>query len=65
MPFERLPETLKAKLVDNGDAKAAGGATLHVSVPISAEVLRALKASGPGWQGRVDEMLREQLARGA
>ena len=33
----------------------------QVSVRLDADVLRALKAQGPGWQGRLNEVLRKTL----
>ena len=32
-----------------------------VSIRLSADVLAALRSTGPGWQSRVDQMLRERL----
>jgi uncharacterized protein (DUF4415 family) len=37
----------------------------QVSVRLDADVLDALKGSGPGWQGRMNQALREWLARQA
>jgi uncharacterized protein (DUF4415 family) len=36
-----------------------------INIRLSPDVLEALRASGPGWQSRVDEMLRERLGLGA
>lgn len=36
-----------------------------VSMRLSPDVLDGLRASGPGWQTRADEMLREGLRRAA
>lgn len=35
----------------------------NVSLRLSPDVLDALRASGPGWQTRAEEMLREGLKR--
>jgi uncharacterized protein (DUF4415 family) len=32
-----------------------------INIRLSPDVLTALRASGPGWQSRVDEILRERL----
>lgn len=32
-----------------------------ISIRLSADVLEALRATGPGWQSRVDAMLRTKL----
>jgi uncharacterized protein (DUF4415 family) len=32
-----------------------------ISIRLSSDVLDALRATGPGWQGRADEILRAQL----
>lgn len=38
------------------------GTKQAVSIRLSPDVLAALRASGSGWQARVDAILREQLA---
>lgn len=37
----------------------------HVSLRLSPDVLDALRASGPGWQTRAEQMLRDGLRRAA
>ena len=37
----------------------------NVSLRLSPDLLDALRASGPGWQTRAEEMLREGLRRAA
>ncbi len=34
-----------------------------VSIRLSAEVLDHFRATGPGWQGRIDETLKKAMAR--
>jgi uncharacterized protein (DUF4415 family) len=36
-----------------------------LSMRVDADVLAAFKATGPGWQTRINSMLRDALARGA
>lgn len=43
----------------------AGTRKRNVSLRLSPDVLDGLRASGPGWQTRADEMLREGLRRAA
>lgn len=61
-----LPELFGAKaaaelLKPRGRPKAAVTKT-HVSLRIDAEILEAFKATGPGWQTRINKALREWLS---
>lgn len=55
-PFSALPESLQAKL--RGRPKAAVNKE-RVTLRLSPEVVQAFRASGKGWQTRVNEALRE------
>ncbi|MFM1960003.1 MAG: hypothetical protein RL588_1520 [Pseudomonadota bacterium] len=58
--LDALPQTLRRKLRGrplSGDAKKK-----QVTLRLSPDVLTQLRATGPGWQTRVDVALREWLA---
>jgi uncharacterized protein (DUF4415 family) len=62
---EVLPELFGAKaaaemLKPRGRPKAAVTKT-HVNLRLDAEVLEAFRATGPGWQTRINSALREWL----
>lgn len=62
---EVLPELFGANaasemLRSRGRPKAAVTKT-HVNLRLDAEVLEAFKATGPGWQTRINKALREWL----
>ena len=61
-PFSTLPESLRNKL---SALKKRGSQKAPTKVPTTirfdADVLTELKASGRGWQTRVNEALREWL----
>jgi uncharacterized protein (DUF4415 family) len=60
-PFaEVFPELLANMKRGRGRPKAENPKT-KVTVRLSADVLDALRASGPGWQTRADQMLRRGL----
>lgn len=57
--FDALPESLKTKLRGRGKQKSA--TKVSTSVRFDADVLEAFKASGKGWQTRMNDALREWL----
>jgi uncharacterized protein (DUF4415 family) len=60
------PEVIAAFGKSRGrPAKSEAERKRNVSLRLSPDVLDALRASGPGWQTRAEEMLREGLRRGA
>jgi uncharacterized protein (DUF4415 family) len=59
VPFAKLPEPLKAKLL--GRPKAAQTKE-RITIRLSPEVVQAFRATGNGWQTRVDAALKEWLA---
>jgi uncharacterized protein (DUF4415 family) len=56
-PFEQLPESLRKKL--RGPQKTP--TKKPVSVRFSVEVVERFKASGDGWQTRMDAALKDWL----
>lgn len=60
------PEVIAAFARPRGrPVKPAETRKRNVSLRLSPEVVDALRASGPGWQTRAEEMLREGLRRAA
>ncbi len=63
VPFSQLPEPLQTKLRSlkkpRGPQKAATKEV--VTIRLSRDVVERLRASGPGWQTRVDTALRQWI----
>lgn len=59
VPVSGLPKSLQAKL--RGRPKAAVTKEA-VKLRLDPDVLAVLRATGPGWQTRVNTMLRERFA---
>ncbi|MHB1936057.1 MAG: BrnA antitoxin family protein [Acidobacteriaceae bacterium] len=63
LPFAQLSESLQAKLRSlkkpRGPQKAATKEV--VTIRLSRDVVERLRASGPGWQTRVDTALRQWI----
>lgn len=63
--FSELPESLQAKLRSlqkpRGPQKAPTKEV--VTIRLSQDVVKQLRASGPGWQTRVDSALREWIEK--
>jgi len=58
-PFSELPESLQAKL--RGRPKAVVTKE-RIAIRLSREVVDAFRATGRGWQTRMDAALKEWLA---
>jgi len=64
VPFSQLPLDLQNKLLaiqDEGISRLRGKQEEQVEVPVSRSVADRFRASGSGWEERVDEALREWL----
>ena len=65
LPFSQLPESLQEKLRSlkklRGPRKTPTKEV--VTIRLSSDVLEQLRASGPGWQTRVDAALREWVEK--
>ena len=59
VPFSALPESLRAKLSVRGAQKAP--TKERITIRLSREVVEQFRASGDGWQARVDAVLRDWL----
>jgi uncharacterized protein (DUF4415 family) len=54
VPFSALPDHLQQTLKPN---------KTPISIRLSPEVLDYFKATGKGWQGRIDAVLKDYVAR--
>jgi uncharacterized protein (DUF4415 family) len=55
------PEQIKARLRGRPVGSTKAGTKLPVKIRLSPDVLEALRATGEGWQTRIDETLRASL----
>ena len=63
-PFaEVFPERPKA-LGSRGGRPAVARPKVHIGFRLAADVVSGVRASGPGYNARVERVLREALARG-
>lgn len=60
VPFSALPESLQAKLKEVGRPKAAITKE-RITIRLSRDVVEQFRASGDGWQTRVDAALKDWL----
>jgi uncharacterized protein (DUF4415 family) len=58
-----MPELITAMKRARGRPKSASPKQ-HVSLRLDAKVIAGFKAQGPGWQGRINDVLTRALARG-
>ena len=59
VPFSALPESLRDKLGVRGAQKTP--TKERITIRLSREVVEQFRASGDGWQARVDTVLRDWL----
>jgi uncharacterized protein (DUF4415 family) len=60
VPFSGLPESLQAKLRKRGRPPAESTKE-RITIRISPDVLERFRATGPGWQTRMDAALADWL----
>ena len=60
-PFSSLPPELQIKLLSLKRTAAPVADQDTIPVPLSRAVVEQFRASGDGWQGRMDKALREWL----
>ncbi len=58
--FERADQYEGGRLIRRG-RPPAGSPKEPISIRIDAEVLERFRASGPGWQGRINAILRKAV----
>ncbi len=57
--FSSLPATLQTKLRERGPQKSPP--KVSTTIRLSADVVQAFRASGDGWQTRIDAALKDWL----
>ena len=63
VPFSQLPLSLQKKLSSRKRGPQKAPTKELISIRLSRDVVERLRASGPGWQSRVDTLLRKWLKR--
>lgn len=61
--FDELPANVQAAFMRKGRGPQKSPTKELVSIRLSKDVLEALRATGEGWQGRVDETLRSSFVK--
>jgi uncharacterized protein (DUF4415 family) len=61
MTFDQLPSKLRQKLSNRKRGPQKAPRKVPVSIRLSPDVVSAFRASGAGWQSRVDEILRANI----
>jgi uncharacterized protein (DUF4415 family) len=61
MTFDKLPSRLRQKISIRKRGLQKAPRKVPVSIRLSPDVVEAFRASGSGWQARVDEILREHM----
>jgi uncharacterized protein (DUF4415 family) len=59
--FSALPLSLQQKLTRKPRGLQKAPKKVPVSIRLSPDVITALRATGPGWQARADEILRNHI----
>jgi uncharacterized protein (DUF4415 family) len=59
--FDKLPSRLRQKLSSRKRGPQKAPLKVPVSIRLSPDVVEAFRASGAGWQARVDEILRDHI----
>ena len=61
LTFGKLPSRLRQKISGRKRGPQKAPRKVPVSIRLSPDVVEAFRASGAGWQARVDEILREHI----
>ena len=61
VPFGELPTGLQTALSARNRGAQKAAKKVAVSIRLSPDVVQAFRASGAGWQARVDEILRAHI----
>lgn len=62
IPFNQLPSLLKETLASRRRGPQKAPTKVQISLRLSPEVLQHYKATGAGWQARIDEALQKAVA---
>ena len=63
VPFSALPKGLQKSLSSRKRGPQKSPTKQLVSLRLSREVIEHFKATGPGWQGRIDETLKSKIGK--
>lgn len=61
VPFSGLPAEVQKTISSRKRGPQKASKKIPVSIRLSPEVVKAFRASGAGWQSRVDEILRSHI----
>jgi uncharacterized protein (DUF4415 family) len=61
VPFSNLPAKVRQAISSRRRGAQKAPRKVPVSIRLSPEVVKAFRASGVGWQSRVDEILRAHI----
>ena len=61
MTFDQLPSRLRQTLSSRKRGSQKSPKKVPVSIRLSPDVVASFRASGAGWQSRVDDILREHI----
>jgi uncharacterized protein (DUF4415 family) len=61
VPFSALPESLRNTISSRKRGPQKAPTKELISIRLSHDVLEKLRATGTGWQSRVDEILRKHV----
>jgi uncharacterized protein (DUF4415 family) len=61
MTFDQLPARLREKLSNRKRGPQKAPKKVPVSIRLSPDVVASFRASGAGWQSRVDDILRAHI----
>lgn len=61
VPFSGLPKGLQRAIANRKRGPQKAPKKVPVSIRLSSDVVEAFRASGAGWQGRVDAILRTHI----
>jgi uncharacterized protein (DUF4415 family) len=60
-PFSSLPKSLRAKIATRGRGPQKAPTKERITIRLSQDVVKKFRATGSGWQTRLDAALREWL----
>lgn len=63
-PAEELPPDILAQFKNKADRPRAENPKISVKLRLDDDVVTALRATGPGWQMRVNDLLKSRIKRG-
>ena len=61
VPLKGLPKEIQQAIAARKRGSQKAPKKVAVSIRLSPDVVEAFRASGAGWQGRIDKILREHI----